>query len=145
VDIISVKDPKKYNISGELGSILNNSAILMKQGRFNDAVSICDKGLKIDPTNALILTQKGTACFRLGRFDNAILSFDLAIKFSPKLADAYYNKATVKASQNDISEALSLLEQSIKLDSRFIKTAKSDEDFLLFRDNPMFITLVGKY
>jgi len=145
VDIISVKDPKKYNISGELRSILNNSAILMKQGRFNDAVSICDKGLKIDPTNALILTQKGTACFRLGRFDDAILSFDLAIKFSPKFADAYYNKATVKASQNDISETLSLLEQSIKLDSRFIKTAKSDEDFLLFRDNPTFISLVGKY
>ena len=143
MDIISVKDPKKYNVTRELGLIINNSAFLMKQGRFNDAVSLCDEGLKKDPTNALILTQKGTAYLKLSKFDEAIICFDLAIKSSPKYADAYYNKATVKASQDDISETLSLLEQSIKLDSRFRKTAKSDEDFILLRDNPMFISLVG--
>ncbi|MDE1769031.1 MAG: tetratricopeptide repeat protein [Thaumarchaeota archaeon] len=143
MDIISVKDPKKYNISGELGLALNNSAFLMKEGRFNDALSICDECLKKDPNNALMLTQKGTAHFRLGKFDDAIRCFDLAIKSSPKFADAYYNKATVKALQDDIPEALSLLEQSIKLDSRFRKTAKRDEDFLLLRDNPLFIVLVG--
>lgn len=143
MDIISVKDPQKYNISRELGLTLNNSTLLMKQGRFNDALAICDEGLKIDPTNALILTQKGTAHFRLSKFEDAIRCFDLAINSSPKFADAYYNKATVKALQDDIPEALSLLEQSIKLDSRFRKTAKNDEDFLLLRDNPMFIVLVG--
>lgn len=143
MDIISVKDPQKYNISRELGLALNNSALLMKQGRFNDALAICDEGLKIDPANALILTQKGTAHFRLSKFEDAISCFDSAIRSSPKFADAYYNKATVKALQGDISEALSLLEKSIKLDSRFRKTAKNDEDFLLLRDNPMFIILVG--
>ena len=69
MDIISVKDPKQFNVSQEIRSIINNSMVLMKQGRFNDAVSVCDEGLKMDSTNALILTQKGAVCSRLGRFD----------------------------------------------------------------------------
>ena len=146
MDIIRLKNTEKYDKSAKLkiDSILNDSVSLIKEGQFNKAILLCDHGLKLYPTDVAILSQKGVANTRLSKFDDAIQCFDLALKYEPKFANALYNKATVKALQNDISEALSLLEQSIKIDSRFIKIAKIDEDFLYLRNNSNFIAIVGR-
>jgi len=80
---------------------------------------------------------------RLQKLDEAMNCFDLALQKDPKFAHAIYNKATVTILQNDVESTLSLLEQSINLDSRFRVIAKNDEDFFYLRGNPAFMMLVG--
>lgn len=144
MDIIRL-NLERYNKSEKrkIGLMIEDSTNLIKEGQFSKAISICNEAMDIDPTDALIITQKGVAYSRLEKFDDAIMCFDLALNYEPNLAHAMYNKAAVKALQNDVTSALSLLEQSIKYDSRFRMTAKTDEDFFYLRANPDFMMLVG--
>ena len=127
----------------KIGLMIDNSTKLIKDGKFVQALSVCEDALKIDPDDAVVITQKGVAFCRLQKLDEAINCFDLALQQDPKLAHAIYNKATVMMLQNNIADALSLLEQSMNFDSRFRMVAKNDEDFFYLRNNPDFIMLVG--
>lgn len=145
MDILPSKYLDKYNSpeKRKIGLMINESTRLISEGQFIKAITICDDALQLDSTDALVLTQKGVACSRLGSFDEAMLCFKSALKSEPNLADAWYNIATVKALQNNVDEAISSLKRAINLDSRFMKVAKTDEEFLYLRNNPNFIVLVG--
>ena len=131
--------PEKRKIS----LMIDDSAKLIKEGKFVQALSVCNDALKIDPDDVVIITQKGVAFCRLQKLDEAINCFDLALKKDPKFAHAIYNKAAVRMLQNNIADTLSLLEQSIRLDSKFRMIANNDEDFFYLRNNPDFMILVG--
>ena len=131
--------PEKRKVS----LMIDDSAKLIKEGKFVQALSVCDDALRTDPDDAVVITQKGVAFCRLQKLDEAINCFDLALKKDPKFAHAIYNKATVMMLQNNIADTLYLLEQSINLDSRFRVIANNDEDFFYLRNNPDFMILVG--
>jgi tetratricopeptide (TPR) repeat protein len=145
VEIVPFKKMGDYNKpeKRKIGLMIDNTTQLIKEGKFDKALLICEDALKIDPTDVVIITQKGVAYCRLQKLDEAIKCFDLALRINPKFADAVYNKATVTILQNDVPSTLFLLEQSIKLDPRLRMIARTDEDFLYLRSNPDFMMLVG--
>jgi len=144
VDIVRL-EKEKYDKpeKRKIGFMIDNSTKLIKEGKFVQALLVCEDALKIDPDDAVVITQKGVAFCRLQKLDEAINCFDLALQKDPKFAHAIYNKATVTMLQNNIADTLSLLEQSINFDSRFRMIAKNDEDFFYLRNNPDFMMLVG--
>jgi len=142
MDILNL-NPDQYKKLGYDISTINESAKLINSGMYEKALSICNKSLKTNSNDPLVLSQKGVTCIRLSQFDNAMKCFDLAIENNPKIASIWYNKASVKALQNYESDAILFLEKAIDLDSRCIQLAKNDEDFWLLKNNFDFISLVG--
>ena len=144
VDIVRL-DGGKYEKpeKRKIGSMIDDSTWLIKEGKFAKALLVCEDALKIDPDDVVVISQKGVAYCRLQKLDEAIDCFDLALQKDPKFVHAIYNKAAVTMLQNDIVSTLVLLEQSINIDSRFRRVAKNDEDFFYLRNNPDFMMLVG--
>jgi tetratricopeptide (TPR) repeat protein len=144
VDIVQLKNEEYEKPENrKIALMIDDSTKLIKEGKFAKALSICEDALKIDPNDVVIIAQKGVAFSRLQNLDEAIKCFDLSLQKDPDFVHAIYNKATVKILQNDVAGALSLLEQSINLDSRFRMIAKNDEDFFYLKNNPDFMMLVG--
>ena len=80
--------------------------------------------------------------YDLGRYEEAIASYDKALEIKPDYASAYYNKACLFNLQTKIEAALELLTTAIELDSKFQEMAKTDSDFDSIRDDPRFQALI---
>ena len=80
----------------------------------------------------------------LGRLEEAITSYDNALKFKPDDANAYYNKACAYALQKNISLTIGNLKQAINLDSKHLEMAKTDTDFDKIRNDSRFIDLLNQ-
>jgi tetratricopeptide (TPR) repeat protein len=79
----------------------------------------------------------------LGRFEEAIASYNKALEFKPDYADAFYNKACCYALQGDVEQALENLQQAIKLSPDIYRDmAKTDSDFESIRDSERFKALL---
>ncbi len=60
--------------------------------------------------------------------------FDEILKNDPKNGDAYYNKARIKALQNDLVVSLHLLKKAIEINSDYRKTAKDEPAFCKIKE-----------
>ncbi|PZO51301.1 TPR end-of-group domain-containing protein [Phormidesmis priestleyi] len=86
--------------------------------------------------------NRGLILQRLGRYDDAIISYDRVLKIEPENAFALYNKAKCYALQNNVALAIESLAQAIALDPRVRENAKSDADFDTIRGNALFQALL---
>jgi tetratricopeptide (TPR) repeat protein len=93
----------------------NKPDLLLKQGRFSEAVDECDKCYELIHYDATLMI-KGKALFGLGRFDEAIQNYDKVIDDYSKedsannfdsfwLSQAWYNKGIVLQKQDRNSDA----------------------------------------
>ena len=78
----------------------------------------------------------------LGRYEEAIASYDRALKIKPDHVSAHYNKACCYALQDNINLAIENLQQAIALDSTFRDMAKTDSDFDKNRSDVRFQRLL---
>ena len=86
--------------------------------------------------------NRGVALGNLGRYEEAIASYDRAVEIKPDYASAWYNKACCYGLQNQLEPALIHLQQAIILDPKYREMAKTDTDFDLLRDHPQFQALL---
>ncbi|MFM8296354.1 MAG: TPR end-of-group domain-containing protein, partial [Microcystaceae cyanobacterium] len=86
----------------------------------------------------------GIALFNLGRLEEAIASYDHALKIKPDYASAYFNKACAYALQENISLTIENLKQAINLDSKYLEMATTDSDFDKIRKDSRFIDLLNQ-
>ena len=79
----------------------------------------------------------------LGRNEEAIASYDRAIKFNPNDPDYYYKKACSCSLQHKIELCLDNLQKAIQINpKKYLEQAKSDSDFDNIRHDPRFQTLI---
>jgi tetratricopeptide (TPR) repeat protein len=65
----------------------------------------------------MVYFSKGKVLVKLERYDEAIEAFDLAIKYKPDFAKAYYNKGnTLSRYLNRYQEAIDAFDLAIKYD-----------------------------
>jgi tetratricopeptide (TPR) repeat protein len=100
-------------------------------GKPEDAIGYLDKAIEKEKENASFYLAKGVALDKLGRQDDAITEYKLAIKVKPEYADAYYNIGVIYfnrgVKQFDVANAVPTNDQA-----RFeVERKKSDEQFLL--------------
>ena len=67
--------------------------------------------LEIDPKHGDAWNSKGVALDNLGKYENAIKSYEEAIRIKPDYADAWYNTSRLKIKTGDIDNAISNLEK----------------------------------
>ena len=80
--------------------------MLIELNRLDDALAAYDRALAIDPGNAFALVNRGNALRYLGRADEALESFDAAIRHAPDFAEAHWNKAVLQLSHGDFAHGL---------------------------------------
>jgi len=112
--------------------VLNNLAWLMceEQGKFQEALELTQRGLKIDPIYIDLIDTRGVAYYRLGEFNKAVEDFTKCITLYPENNPAVISsrfhlaRAFAKLGQKD--EAIKHLTQALDPDNRI--GALSDTD-----------------
>ena len=67
------------------------------QGIVDEAMSLYNKALAINPGDAEAYTGRGATYDRKGLHDQAIADYNKALEINPKLAEAYVNRGIVYA------------------------------------------------
>ena len=64
-------------------NLTNEGVSLLVLGKYNEAISLFDKVLAVEPNNILALTNKATALVYLQKYNEAITLFDKALVREP--------------------------------------------------------------
>jgi tetratricopeptide (TPR) repeat protein len=68
---------------------------LQKHGRFEEALNVFGKAIQLRPDEAALWRQHGDTLVQLARLDQALLSFQEALKLDPRHHDALYKSGIV--------------------------------------------------
>jgi tetratricopeptide (TPR) repeat protein len=90
-------------------------SVYQQEGNNVEAANCYEKGLAINPNNAIIWSNKGAALLALKRGAEAVACFDRAIALNPSDASAWNNKGCALLSMNQQSEALACLQEAKRL------------------------------
>lgn len=105
-------DPSNFN---HQETVLNLSALYIQMKRYEESVQQA-KQLVADPTFSTpwrALTNQGWAEYKLGRFNEARISFEAALDFHPRYAPAHLNLGIVEQKERRYVLALRHFEQAI--------------------------------
>jgi tetratricopeptide (TPR) repeat protein len=86
------------------------------QGLLANALQTCDDALRADPKNQKAWNNKGNVLIKLGRYEDAVAAFDIAIQCDPPVAaQPWNNKAVALHKLGRDNEALTAVNQSLQL------------------------------
>jgi tetratricopeptide (TPR) repeat protein len=91
----------------------------------------------------LVWYNRGVALGNLGRYDEAVTSYDRAVEINPNYDLAWYNRACFYALQNKIEPSLENLTQAITLNPECLEMAKTDTDFDNIRSDSRFKAIIN--
>lgn len=145
MQFLSAIDDKRYKdpATKKIPDLLNQGAILMKAGKFKNAINIYNDALSIDPQDPNVLLNKAVAYSQLGEYDKAIELYGKVIDHNPEYSLSFYNMAGTLAVMGDTEKALTWLKKAIEKNPDFVEMAQKDDDFLYLRDNPQFTAILG--
>lgn len=83
---------------------------------YKGALADFSSALKVDPTNWLVLYNRGSVYFDLGKDDLAIQDFGAAIQADPNTAIAYYNRGLAYERSGNVQKALEDYRRAVMLD-----------------------------
>lgn len=76
------------------------------QGADNFSIQTFTQAIALDPINPNLRIALGGVYFALGRYDEAVRAFELAVVAKPDLANAHYNLAGALREKNEIEKAI---------------------------------------
>ena len=101
-------------------NILNtfNGNELLSQGKYEEAISLYDSRLSVDPKDVEALNNKGVALHHLGRFEEAISTYDKALVLDPKYVNALFSKGAALDTIGRHEEAISWYDKALSVDPK---------------------------
>lgn len=112
----------------------NMGSVKIMMGDYEGAIENYTKALELDPALFIALNNRGYARFYTEDAEGALLDFNAAITNSDKFAYANLNKASLLATQGQLSPALSLLDGILE---------EYPEDALLYLNRGLIRELLG--
>ncbi len=98
---------------------LNLVNCFLKQSRYNEAQSMCDKGLELGLNPSPFWNAMGQIQFLMGNFPDAYTLFEQAYENSPDFVDALFNRANCLCKLGRIPEAI----------DDYLKCTRKDENY----------------
>ena len=106
------------------------SAILVSQERYNEALGIFDQILEIDPDNVKALNHKGTTLVKMKEFGNSLEYFDKALELQPNDVKVMKNKAIALTNLMEYVHAISMYESILEINPNN-EWVEEERNFLL--------------
>ncbi len=104
----------------QAGQALNAFGVYLDRRHDSEkALAFFDAGLRLDPTNAELHSNKATALVHIHRLEEALDCMHVAIRLLGSRADFYYNRALCYQNMNRLEEALADYAQACELDPSF--------------------------
>ncbi len=97
------------------------AAILIEQGKLEDALKIANQVVELDPSFAEGHFNRGAIAAELGRHDAAIADYNRAIALDPNFADAYRNRGSTYTFKNDANAAMADYTKAHELHPRAVE------------------------
>lgn len=130
-------DPTHFN------AMFNKGNMLGKMGKYEYAIIAYNDALKIKPEHPVCLLNKGLALHYLAKYVEAVECYDKIIANSPHDSQALYQKACTRARQNNVEDALLLLEHAVRSDPNNASRAAGDKDFDVLYNDERFHALIS--
>ena len=102
-------DPKNADAVHMLGVIES------QRGNHTLGLNLIEKATALAPQNAILHCHRGNALMNFKRFDEALASYETAIRLRPDYADAFYNRGHVLVALKRLDEALVSYDATIRL------------------------------
>lgn len=120
------------NIDVNLKAMLceKTGMLLFGMGKGEDALTLIDKSLDINPNNEAVLLNKGFILESLYRLDNANEAYEQILKRNPKNIFALSNQAQVYLLKGEYETALKSVESVLSIDESFIIGIKTKAEIL---------------
>ena len=96
-------------------SLVKSAYQLIDQKKYDEAIDLCNKAIKISPNYESAYGERGFAYSQKGQFDKAIADYSTAIKMSPYEALLYFNRGTSYYKKNDFDPAIQDFNKAIEL------------------------------
>jgi tetratricopeptide (TPR) repeat protein len=131
----------------EATAIADKGTEALYKKNWDEAVSLAQKALEIDPECEQAEKVWGLALHFKGDSEAGIEHLDRSVKFNPKYATGWYNLACIHAQRGDKTPMLAALTEAIKWGKKeycmdYRKSAMTDKDFDAFRADKDFMELV---
>ncbi|MCC7384748.1 MAG: tetratricopeptide repeat protein [Deltaproteobacteria bacterium] len=110
----TLQELKGYDAE-ELYFISQQGYTLFLNGKFQDAQTIFEGLVAIDPRNDYYYRALGVVYHRRGDAERALKQFSNALKVSPRSSSAYVNRAEVHISRRDYEQALDDLDKALRV------------------------------
>jgi superkiller protein 3 len=111
--------------------------------RYDEALQVLQQALDQKPGAHYIWNQRGTVLIQMGRYDEAIHSFDTSLSYQAHNPNAWYGKARAYAMAGAVEQTLKNLYRTFVLSPYVYRVmVQIDAHFDGVRDDPQFQRLV---
>ncbi len=112
----AIEDLQAIAAKGGNGAIARLGDVLIRSGRYEQALQLADEQLKLNPTNPVFYHIKGTAYLGMNEPQQANKVFTDALVVSPNYLPALLNLSKLALKNEELEQARGFLEQALKLD-----------------------------
>jgi tetratricopeptide (TPR) repeat protein len=98
--------------------VSNKAVKLAEKGRYDEALVLVNKAIKLDGDNADVWYNSGTILFKMCRYRDALNSFAQVTDIDPGFTEAWYNKGMALVSLGKHLEAIHAFDKVLKIDPR---------------------------
>src|SRR5208282_4401642 len=89
------------------------------RGELYRAIADYDETIRLNPTDANALKNRGNVYFERKDYDHAIADYDAAIRLDPKFAFAFNNRGNAYKAKGDLNRAIADYDAAIRLDPNY--------------------------
>jgi len=94
----------------------NRGNDLLKEHRWEEAITELDKAIELDPNLATAYNNRGRAYSELGQYDRALDEYGTAVQLDPTDAVAFYNRGATYSELEQYEQAVADYDKAIELD-----------------------------
>jgi predicted TPR repeat methyltransferase len=102
-------------------SAYTKGVLLMREGRFHDAVTAFDEALEVRPAFVDAMSNRATALSEVKRHEEALAGFDQALALDPEHAISWNNRANTLAAMKRFEEAVASYDRALELSPTFLE------------------------
>ncbi|GBP60191.1 Hsp70-Hsp90 organizing protein 3 [Eumeta japonica] len=139
-----MEDSKKTQSSNNVEEIKNKGNECVKEGKFVEAVLHYTQGIKIDPANYVLYSNRSFAFLKLDQHYLALEDANETVRLQPQWAKGYFRRAEVEAASGLYDEAIISYTRALQLeplDTKLMDCIKAitDKQKKKIRDNEKLI------
>jgi len=102
-------------------SAYTKGVLLMREGRFQDAVTSFDEALEVRPLFVEAMSNRATALSEERRYEDALQGFDMALAIDPDHAISWNTRANTPATMRRLEDAVTSYDKALALSPMFLE------------------------